>query len=80
MSNTTWQKPVTVTLPGTGRVEISGPFEALALLTEGWPTMAGRHFIRARVSCKAALDDRMSPEQARREFEQAVREANTFLN
>ena len=80
MPNTDWQKPVTVALPGVGRREISNAFEALAVLTEGWPSMTGQHFLRARLSCKAVLDERMTPEQARSEFEQAAREAGSFLN
>ena len=76
----TWDKPVKLALPGGGNLQIRGPFEALAILTEGWPSMAGRHFIHARTSCRAALDDRIAPEQARREFVQAVKEANRFLN
>jgi hypothetical protein len=48
MPNTGWQKPVTVALPGVGRREISNAFEALAVLTEGWPSMTGQHFLRAR--------------------------------
>jgi hypothetical protein len=75
-----WEKPVVVALPGFAHREVAGPFEALALLSEGWPTMAGAPFIKAKISCKAALEDRVTPEQARRDFEKAAREASRFLS
>lgn len=78
MQNSNWEKPVAVAIPGVGLQNVESPFEALALLTEGWPTMAGRHFIRARLTCKAALANRATLEQARREFENAAQEETVF--
>ncbi|WP_105439428.1 DUF982 domain-containing protein [Neorhizobium sp. T25_13] len=80
MTERTWNAPVNVALPGIGRRDVNGPFEALALLTEGWPAMTGPHFVRAKIACKAALDERLTAEQARRAFEKAAAEANRNLN
>ncbi|SFB60821.1 Protein of unknown function [Rhizobium sp. NFR07] len=78
MATGDWEKPVIIALPGFAHREVAGPFEALALLNEGWPTMAGAPFIKAKVACRAALEDRITPEQARRDFERAAREASRF--
>lgn len=74
-----WENPVRTALPGGGLQDVRGPFEALALLTGGWPFLAGPHFIRAKISCKAALDGRVPIEQAKRDFELAVREMSNSL-
>jgi hypothetical protein len=80
MTERTWDAPVNIALPGIGRKAVNGPFEALALLTEDWPAMTGPHFVRARIACKAALDERLTAEQARRAFEKAAAEAHRNLN
>lgn len=80
MAEGNWDSPVKVALPGIGQRDVTGPFEALALLTEGWPAMTGPHFVRARIACKAALDERLPAEQARRAFEKAAAEANRNFN
>lgn len=80
MQQTSWQKPVRVAFGHVGTEIINGPLEALALLTDRWPDLRGPHFVKARSSCRAALDGRRSPEEARQHFEQAVSEAQLHLN
>ena len=75
MRDTSWEKPVHVTFDHLGTKDVRSPFEALALLTGNWPNMQGPEFVRARSVCRAALDGRKSPEEARQQFEQAVSEA-----
>ena len=72
---TNWERPVIVSIPGAKRQEVGSAFEALAIMTEAWPDMTGRHFIRARISCRAALEDRATPDEARLEFAKAAQEA-----
>ncbi len=72
MKNERWTEPVEVTLEANGRNVVASPSEALALLTEGWPKFRGLSFVRARSACRAALDGRKSPEEARRCFTDAV--------
>jgi hypothetical protein len=80
MTHIEWKKPVACAHPRMGYVEVHGPFEALALLTDGWPIMSGRHFIQARTSCRAALADHVPAEQARQAFEKAVGEATQVVH
>lgn len=80
MPQTSWQKPVRVAFSQIGIEDINGPSEALNLLTDRWPDMRGPQFVRARSLCRAALDGRRTPEEARLQFEQAVSEAQLHLN
>ncbi|KKX34138.1 MULTISPECIES: DUF982 domain-containing protein [unclassified Rhizobium] len=80
MRNTSWEKPVHVTFGHLGTEYVKSPFEALALLTDRWPDMRGPEFVRARSACRAALDGRKSPEEARQQFEQAVSEARLYTH
>jgi hypothetical protein len=80
MAQPLWQKPVQVRFGPLGTEIINSPFEALVVLTDRWPDMRGPHFVRARSVCRAALDGRRSPEEARQQFEQAVSEAQLHLN
>ncbi|MES5098191.1 DUF982 domain-containing protein [Agrobacterium sp. BA1120] len=75
MKQTVWTEPVEVNFDTSTRNIIAGPFDALALLTENWPHTRGLTFVRARSACRAALDGRKTPEEARRCFEDAVSEA-----
>lgn len=75
MTQTRWTEPVEVNFDKTSNNVIAGPFDALALLTENWPHARGLTFVRARSACRAALDGRKTPEEARRCFEDAVSEA-----
>lgn len=72
---TNWEEPVIVSTPSVRRQEVCSAFEALAIMTEGWPDMTGKHFIRARISCRASLEDRATPDEARQEFAKAAQEA-----
>ncbi|MDS7596073.1 DUF982 domain-containing protein [Agrobacterium tumefaciens] len=74
MKNERWMEPVEVNLEACGKNSVAGPLEALALLTDRWPTMRGLSFVKARSACRAALDGRKSPEEARRCFTDAVSE------
>ncbi|KQO79074.1 DUF982 domain-containing protein [Rhizobium sp. Leaf262] len=75
MKQTIWTEPVEVNFDKTTKDIIAGPFDALALLTENWPHTRGLNFVRARSACRAALDGRKTPEEARKCFEDAVSEA-----
>ena len=75
MKQTVWTEPVEVNFDKNTRNIVSGPFDALALLTGNWPLVRGLTFVRARSACRAALDGRKTPEEARRCFEDAVSEA-----
>ncbi len=80
MSQPHWQKPVRVAFGSQGTEIINSPFEALIVLTDRWPDMRGPHFVKARSTCRAALDGRRTPEEARQQFEQAVSEAQLHIN
>jgi hypothetical protein len=80
MPQASWQKPVHVAFGSLGTEVINGPSEALLLLTDRWPDLRGPHFVRARSFCRAALDGRKTPEEARLQFEQAVSEAKLHVN
>jgi hypothetical protein len=80
MPQANWQKPVRVAFGPLGTEVINGPFEALTLLTDRWPDMRGVHFVKARSVCRAAVDGRRTPEEARQHFEQAVSEAQLHIN
>lgn len=80
MPHAHWQKPVQVTFGNLGTEAVSSPSEALAVLAERWPDLKGPHFVKARSVCRAALDGRKTPEEARQQFEQAVSEAQMHVN
>ncbi len=75
MPNNEWNAPVDVNFPHQDRQVVTGPFEAMTCLTTKWPNMSGLKFLRARMACKAALDGRMSADEARVVFVEAVSEA-----
>lgn len=75
MKQHVWTEPVEVNFDMNSKNLIVGPFDALALLTEKWPEKRGLNFVRARSACRAALDGRKTPEEARKCFEDAVSEA-----
>lgn len=76
--NQTWSTPVTLSFAASGAQLVNGPFEALTHLTDHWPHRGGLHFVKARSACRAAIDGRKSVEDARIEFEQAAREAQSL--
>lgn len=75
-----WNTPVSVGFDPSGVQMVKGPFDALELMAEKWPQMRGMQFVRARSLCRAALDGRKTMEEARLQFEQAVREAQSQIN
>jgi hypothetical protein len=75
MTDSNWETPVEVHMDKAGHSTVIGPFDALTLLTEKWPEDRGLNFVRARSACRAALDGRKTPEEARKCFEDAVSEA-----
>lgn len=80
MPHTEWQKPVQVAFGNLGTETITSTYEALAVLTDRWPDLRGPQFVKARSCCRAALDGRRTPEEARTQFEQAVSEAQMHVN
>jgi hypothetical protein len=80
MPQANWQNPVHVAFENVGPEVINGPSEALVLLTDRWPDLRGLDFVKARSCCRAALDGRRTPEEARQLFERAVNEAKLHLN
>lgn len=80
MPQTVWHKPVHVTFGHLGTEIINSPSEALIVLMDRWPENRGPNFVRARSACRAALDGRRSPEDARQLFENAVSEAQLHVN
>ncbi len=75
MKQTVWTEPVEVNVDKNNPNVVAGPSDALTLLTENWPHLRGLNFVRARSACRAALDGRKTPEEARRCFKDAVSEA-----
>ncbi len=75
-----WQKPVQIAFGNLGTELVNSPSEALLMLTDRWPDLRGPHFVKARSCCRAALDGRRTPEEARQEFEHAVSEAQLHVN
>lgn len=75
MSSITWMKPIEFRTPTGGKISIAGPFEALVWLIERWPNRRGLHYISARSACRAAIAGRKSPEEARKHFDAAIKEA-----
>ncbi len=73
--NARWNKPVSIKFPTTGNQEVSGPFEALAHLTDNWPAQQGLDFVRARSACRGALAGHKTVDEARIAFEAAAAEA-----
>jgi hypothetical protein len=79
MSQQKWSQPVVLNSPFYGALRVADPFHAIALLMDGWPTMSGPHFTRARIACSAALQGRVALEAAREAFQLAVDEAQMRL-
>nr|WP_114713851.1 DUF982 domain-containing protein [Rhizobium grahamii] len=75
MPDSAWDVPVNVNFPHQDNQVVCGPFEAMTCLTDRWPNMSGLKFLRARMACKAALDGRLSANDARVIFVEAVGEA-----
>ncbi|KPH04814.1 DUF982 domain-containing protein (plasmid) [Rhizobium acidisoli] len=70
-----WSKPVEVAFGVSGYRTVTGPFDAMIVLTDLWPKRSGLRFIKARNACSAAIAGRIGAEDARREFLAAAEEA-----
>lgn len=75
MKSDHWQKPVKLGFGLGGNRVVNGPVEALICLTDMWPRRDGAHYIRAKNACKAAIEGRLTAEEAREEFVAAADEA-----
>jgi hypothetical protein len=73
-----WNTPVEVNMPHSGRQTVHGPFAALILLLDEWPSISGPAYAMARSRCRAALDGRATPEEARELFLTAAEEASVL--
>lgn len=72
--NARWNEPVELASP-SGSLKVSGPFEALAHMTENWPAAQGLDFVRARSACRGAIAGHKTVDEARIAFEAAAVEA-----
>ncbi|TCR67859.1 DUF982 domain-containing protein [Rhizobium sp. BK376] len=70
-----WDKPIEVGFGVSGYRTVTGPFDAMIVLTDLWPKRSGQRFIKARNACRAAIAGRIDVEDARREFLAAAEEA-----
>jgi hypothetical protein len=70
-----WEKPIEISSGKRESVVVTGPFDAVICLSDGWPEMRSASFIAARTACRAALAGRATAEEARRCFLAAVEEA-----
>lgn len=70
--NARWSTPVEVKFASTGKTEVSGPFEALAYLTDSWPAEQDLHYVKARSACRGALAGHKTVDEARAAFETAA--------
>ncbi|MBX4932621.1 DUF982 domain-containing protein [Rhizobium bangladeshense] len=80
MATEKWNDPVKVGFEGTDLRTVNGPFDALKCLADFWPSSRGLHYIKARSTCRAALDGRKSMDEARAEFLAAAEEAKLKLH
>jgi hypothetical protein len=80
MNELKWKSPVSIGFAHSEQRTVNNPFEALICLTDLWPSMRGLRFLKARSACRAALDGRKTPEEARREFIAAAEEAKLKLH
>ncbi|MBB2685671.1 UNVERIFIED_ORG: hypothetical protein GGD47_003267 [Rhizobium etli] len=79
MATEKWHDPVKVGFEDADLRTVNGPFDALKCLADLWPSARGLHYIKARSTCRAALDGRKSVEEARAEFLAAAEEAKLKL-
>lgn len=76
MPHAKWTNPVELGSNKSGTQLVQGPFDALICLMDTWPDLRGPRYVAARSLCRAALDGRRSPEEAREVFISAAQEAN----
>ncbi|KRB58914.1 hypothetical protein ASE04_04250 [Rhizobium sp. Root708] len=80
MANEKWNDPIRVGFETAGAHTVSGPFDALKCLSDFWPSVRGLRYLKARSTCRAALDGRKTLEEARAEFVAAAEEAKLSLH
>ncbi len=80
MASEKWDNPIHVGFENTGARTIVGPMDALKCLADLWPSSRGLHYLKARSTCRAALDGRKTVEEARAEFVAAAQEAKLKVN
>ncbi|MDM9619120.1 hypothetical protein A6U87_01355 [Rhizobium sp. AC44/96] len=81
MANEKWNEPILVGFETTDDARtVSGPLDALKCLSDLWPNARGLRYLKARSTCRAALDGRKSLEEARAEFVAAAEEAKLSIH
>ena len=70
MLNEKWKRPVRI-----GTASINGPLEAHNFMMTGWPNSKSVKFATAHLAILAALDGRQTPEDARGQFVNALKDA-----
>ncbi|MCR6502533.1 DUF982 domain-containing protein [Shinella sp. CPCC 101442] len=75
-----WKEPIEIQLGTIGTRKVEGPFEALIYLIDNWPNRSGPDFVKAKVTCKAAVEGRADAEVARRDFLAAAKEVHCYMN
>jgi len=80
MATDRWDSPVKVGFDNTDARTVNGPFDALKCLADLWPAARGLRYLKARSTCRAALDGRKTAEEARTEFVAAAEEAKLKLH
>ncbi|WP_199628667.1 DUF982 domain-containing protein [Rhizobium sp. OAE497] len=76
MMSAKWNRPIEVSFGVLGYRTVTGPFDAMIVLTDMWPMKSGMHFIKARNACRGAIAGRIEAEDARSQFLAAAEEAN----
>ena len=81
MANEKWNEPILVGFETTDDARtVSGPLDALKCLSDLWRNARGLRYLKARSTCRAALDGRKSLEEARAEFVAAAEEAKLSIH
>jgi hypothetical protein len=75
-----WDEPVEIVMGSRENITVTGPFDAVIYLTDGWPETSSAPFIAARNACRAALAGRTSAEEAKLKFLAAVEHAKLRVN
>ena len=74
-----WNIPVELQFPSSGRVSVSGPQEALDFLLAIWPTEDGELYMKCKAACMEALEGVTPVEEARTIFQSAAAEVGIGL-
>jgi hypothetical protein len=75
-----WEEPVTFETQRLGQYRtITSTAEAARVLVEEWPIETGKELKRAKAACLAALAGKGDPDEARKAFLRAAKEAGVFI-